>query len=116
MYRNLILLAVALILVAGMVPAASAASAFGHGFAWFNDDDGDGIPNGQDPDWIRPLDGSGYKFRHGLGVTVMPRSGPAASGNTYQHRFQYRHKSGAGTCIGTNPLQIRLRLRDGSCR
>ncbi|MDH4037950.1 MAG: hypothetical protein OEX18_02365 [Candidatus Krumholzibacteria bacterium] len=114
MHRNFILLAIALIVLVGVVPAASAASAFGHGFAWVNDHDGDGIPNGQDEDWIRPLDGSGFKFRHGFGVTTAPRSGPAASGNTYQHRFQYRQKSGAGTC--TNPLQIRLRLKDGSCR
>jgi hypothetical protein len=111
MYRNLILLAIALIVVVGVVPAASAASGYGNGFAWVNDDDGDGIPNGQDTDWIRPLDGSGYKFRHGY-VTRAPRSGPAASGNAFQHRFQYRNKTGAGTC----PLQTQLRLRDGSCR
>lgn len=27
----------------------------------FRDHDNDGIPNGQDPDWIRPQDGTGYK-------------------------------------------------------
>jgi len=25
------------------------------------DADGDGIPNGQDPDWVPPLDGTGYQ-------------------------------------------------------
>lgn len=29
------------------------------------DDDGDGIPNGQDPDFVRPQDGSGKKFMSG---------------------------------------------------
>ncbi len=28
------------------------------------DDDGDGIPNGQDPDWTPPLDGTGYQYQH----------------------------------------------------
>src|SRR4030042_5874256 len=26
------------------------------------DEDGDGIPNGQDPDFVKPKDGSGHKF------------------------------------------------------
>ena len=33
--------------------------------AFQRDDDGDGVPNGQDPDWKRPMDGSGYKSRFG---------------------------------------------------
>ncbi len=28
------------------------------------DSDGDGIPNGRDPDYVRPQDGSGQKFMH----------------------------------------------------
>lgn len=28
------------------------------------DSDGDGIPNGQDPDYVRPQDGTGQKFMH----------------------------------------------------
>jgi len=31
------------------------------------DSDGDGIPNSEDPDWICPLDGSGYGERQGYG-------------------------------------------------
>jgi len=31
------------------------------------DDDGDGIPNGQDEDWVRPQDGTGYKDQHRIG-------------------------------------------------
>jgi hypothetical protein len=42
------------------------------------DADGDGIPNGQDPDYVRPLDGSG----RGSGVTSV---------------------TGTGVCDGTGP-------------
>ena len=32
------------------------------------DADGDGIPNSEDPDWVRPADGSGYGQREGCGL------------------------------------------------
>lgn len=37
------------------------------GYRWqlMADDDGDGIPNGQDDDWVPPKDGDGYEHRHG---------------------------------------------------
>lgn len=35
-----------------------------YGSPQFADDDGDGIPNGQDADWTPPLDGTGYAFAH----------------------------------------------------
>lgn len=28
------------------------------------DDDGDGIPNGQDSDWTAPFNGTGYQYAH----------------------------------------------------
>lgn len=34
------------------------------------DADGDGIPNCQDPDWSRPLDGSGYRAQAGKGAGI----------------------------------------------
>ena len=98
MYRFIIVLAVVVGAVALMAPSASAGSGFGHGFAWVNDADGDGIPNGQDPDWVPPRDGSGYKLRNGFGTTT-PRVGPKA-------------RSGNPACTS---VQIRQRLRDGSC-
>jgi hypothetical protein len=36
------------------------------------DDDGDGIPNGQDPDYIAPHDGSGYRWGRGLTSYLVP--------------------------------------------
>ena len=67
----------------------------------FRDHDNDGIPNRQDPDWIRPQDGSGYQngqafkgdngqrfgnrsFRNnngGLGSGVCDLTGPKGNGN-----------------------------------
>ncbi|MBU1049616.1 hypothetical protein KKG90_06265 [Candidatus Bipolaricaulota bacterium] len=32
-----------------------------------HDADGDGILNSEDADWVRPMDGSGYGVRQGLG-------------------------------------------------
>jgi hypothetical protein len=37
----------------------------GYGDQQMADDDGDGIPNGQDPDWVPPQDGTGYQHEHG---------------------------------------------------
>jgi len=41
------------------------------------DHDGDGIPNGQDPDWTRPGDGTGYpdQNRYGKGTEWAGRAG-----------------------------------------
>ena len=38
---------------------------YGYGDLQMADDDGDGIPNGQDPDWVPPEDGDGYRYGHG---------------------------------------------------
>lgn len=76
-----------LLLVAMMVLSLAAASASAGPPAWANptpgicpnpgapDDDGDGIPNGQDPDYTRPQDGTGNQWRRGgsIGpVWLMP--------------------------------------------
>jgi hypothetical protein len=78
------------------------------------DADGDGIPNCQDPDWTRPLDGSGYMSQHRngqSGETGMTRGrmsgqmtkssfgkGSFRSGATAAARM-----SGTGVCDGTGP-------------
>lgn len=64
-------LAIASLLAVGVV--ALAGSGFGTSSSWepqqaaagecdlhSRDTDGDGIPNSQDADWVRPMDGSGY--------------------------------------------------------
>jgi len=121
MQRILIIVAVALAAVALIVPAASAGSGNGYGYVWLRDDDGDGIPNGQDPDWIRPEDGTGYQMKYGFGpfiATPLFTMGPAGNifsyAYLYQNRIRDRKHDGEGTPAG-DLLRLRLRLRDGSC-
>lgn len=62
------------------------------------DHDNDGIPNGQDPDWIRPKDGSGYKAGNGnggsgLGQGLGKGGFRGAAGGPF----------GTGVCDGTGP-------------
>lgn len=47
------------------------------------DHDGDGIPNGQDADYIRPLDGTGNQFGNGGNQHVD---------NMFQHSYRYMYK------------------------
>lgn len=76
---------------AGMgTTATGATTASGNQFA--RDDDGDGIPNGQDADWTKPLDGSGYKVQ-GRFAKGSFRTGVTAAART----------SGTGVCDGTGP-------------
>jgi len=61
------------------------------------DADGDGIPNAQDPDWTRPLDGTGYQSGAGCGCNSGSNAGCPFYGNG----------GGAGergTCLGANRL------------
>ena len=73
----------------------------------YRDHDNDGIPNGQDPDWAKQKDGSGYQNRYGQ----------ADSPGKYQNRkvlrqgnwgenssFRYnRQNFGSGVCLGLGP-------------
>ncbi len=61
------------------------------------DHDGDGIPNGQDPDYVRPQDGSGN--RHG-----NPGEPEVNGGNKNWYRNMYQWLSGvSGDVIGFGP-------------
>ena len=64
------------------------------------DADGDGIPNCQDPDWSRPLDGSGYKAQSKMGQGQKAGFGKSSfrTGVTSAART-----SGTGVCDGTGP-------------
>jgi len=103
-----------------------AQSAFRHQFRFIDengdgiadvlrDHDGDGIPNGQDPDWSRPQDGSGYQApsRYGQGTDGAGRSGLQAGqiSRTVFGKGSFRAGlsgtaslgAGAGLCDGTGP-------------
>lgn len=75
------------------------------------DDDGDGILNGQDPDYVRPGDGTGKKLgksqsfkggkgnggfglRNGTGTGIGPRDGSG---------FGRGAGNGSGVCDGSGP-------------
>jgi len=75
---------------AGKGTAADAKGAYSYQLT--RDDDGDGIPNGQDPDWVKPADGTGYQGQHKIGKGAF-RTGTAAAGRA----------SGTGVCDGTGP-------------
>jgi hypothetical protein len=66
-------------------------------FQWLRDDDGDGVPNCLDPDYVRPEDGSGYGK---LGQALL--SG-AQSGDKDQirDRDRLRERLHDGTCDGS---------------
>ncbi len=80
------------------------------------DADGDGIPNGQDPDWVKPGDGTGYKEQHqagpgngksaikaqGKGKGSMNRSG-LSKGSFRSGMSGAAKASGTGVCDGTGP-------------
>jgi hypothetical protein len=78
------------------------------------DADGDGIPNGQDPDWTRPLDGTGYKDQNRIGrpddteMTQGRKSGKITKSNFGKGSFRQGmtaagRTTGTGVCDGTGP-------------
>jgi hypothetical protein len=78
------------------------------------DADGDGIPNGQDPDWTRPLDGTGYKGQIRIGhpdgsdMVQGRKAGKIAKANFGKGSFRQGtmaagRKAGTGVCDGTGP-------------
>ena len=78
------------------------------------DADGDGIPNGQDPDWVKPADGTGYKNQNKngqpdeAGITQGKKAGQMTKSNFGKGSFQTGTTAagmmtGAGVCDGTGP-------------
>ena len=78
------------------------------------DADGDGIPNGQDPDWTKPEDGSGYKAQHRTGqsdeagMTQGRKAGKVTKSSFGKGSFRAGtsgagRTTGAGVCDGTGP-------------
>jgi len=112
-------LVLGLFLVSGETFGQSKAKKYGYGFVDLNgdgindnaiDSDGDGIPNCQDPDYVRLLDGSGQKFmrgnaaKHGRGG-YGPGDGTGNQGIGPKDGTGYGPGTGTGTgtCDGTGP-------------
>lgn len=62
------------------------------------DDDGDGIPNGQDPDYVRPQDGTGHQF--GKMHDSVRMYGKSHARGIGQRTRLHLH---TGVCDGTGP-------------
>jgi len=81
---------------------------------YFNDSDGDGIPNGLDPDYTPPADGTGFQYQRRGGAGVVSQ---VQTRSTYQWRemwtrenlrlligtFGFGPGTGTGVCDGTGP-------------
>jgi hypothetical protein len=78
------------------------------------DADGDGIPNGQDPDWARPLDGAGYKDQNRIGrpdraeMAQGRKAGKITKANFGKGSFRQGtmaagRTTGTGLCDATGP-------------
>ena len=80
------------------------------------DHDNDGIPNGQDPDWNRPEDGTGYKnrFQKGSANQFGNRKGFQGSGQWNNSSFRNGQNGlGGGICDGMGPKGNGLRKGRG---
>jgi len=69
----------------------------------FRDHDGDGIPNYQDPDWVRPQDGTGSGNGHGRmnrrGTRTMTTEKTRNSfSSSFQTFHNYGGNFGSGVC------------------
>jgi hypothetical protein len=83
------------------------------------DADNDGIPNCVDPDWVRPLDGSGYMNRYGHKHQHANQNAGQANGgcNNYNYNYSYNHQwqnsgsdtPGSGDPTDPDPSQNRNR-------
>ena len=66
------------------------------------DADGDGIPNGQDPDWVKPEDGTGNQHKYQHGLTGETGGGLFGVGHlfAYAHAFAWKGEHGTGQASG----------------
>lgn len=88
----------------------------------FRDHDGDGIPNFEDPDWIRPQDGTGYGSgqgkmngkRDGTGKRYNSmRGNQSGFASSFQMFNNFGGNYGAGVCDDTGLSTGRGRGRRG---
>ncbi len=115
--------ALALFLILGVAwmisaPAANAGNGPGTGsgnsffYQWFQDSDGDGIPNCEDEDWIRPEDGTG--FMHQIGnITGSVQATGSGSGNLFEYLWQHKLEN-KGEATGQSFFQYMFEHAQGS--
>lgn len=113
MRQILLLIAVTAVVIVIGAPQVEAVPAplYGHGFQWLRDDDGDGIPNCLDDDYVPPLDGTGYKMMHQGMTSGLVLDVPIVLGDRIRDRDKDQDQD-------RDPAydRIRLRLKDQSCQ
>ncbi|MCU0453351.1 MAG: hypothetical protein MUE68_06805 [Bacteroidetes bacterium] len=67
------------------------------------DADNDGVPNGKDPDFVRPMDGSGRKYMRGAGKA----QNGSGRGKGIGPQDGSGQCTGTGVCDGTGPKGAR---------
>jgi len=116
MNRILLIILVLAVSTAVGVPQSSAGTGNGdgHSYKWLRDADGDGIPNGLDEDWVRPLDGTGHQMKYGFG---SPLNGlflvSFSDGNVLRKQYRYRNDPSE---TGGDRIRSKEHRRDGSCQ
>jgi hypothetical protein len=77
------------------------------------DADNDGIPNCQDPDWVRPRDGSGYQSKYGYKHKNANKQsgGPNAYSYNYLWNNNWANSNGPNLCNPTAPNNSQGRNR-----
>lgn len=60
------------------------------------DHDSDGIPNGQDPDWTKPKDGTGNQFKNGNGSQVGNEFGKGNRNQSSKNQFGNKNEFRGG--------------------
>lgn len=96
-----------LLIVLGLIVLFIPMGAFAGDYEWWNDDDGDGIPNCLDPDYVAPQDGTGYQYGHGtddtfesvIGDNVIITGDPVPEGDGIPDQIRLKEKLQDGSCI-----------------
>jgi len=81
--------------------SAGEGNCFANFYQWLRDDDGDGIPNCLDPDYVKPEDGTGYGKLGPSSVDVQcGDQDQIRERDRIRERDQYKDGSCTGTCEG----------------
>jgi hypothetical protein len=77
------------------------ANAYHYFYQWLRDDDGDGIPNCLDPDYVKPEDGTGYGKKGEAAGGQVRHKYDYGNSNRGDEQFMNRYRSVPGECKGT---------------
>ncbi len=80
------------------------------------DHDNDGIPNGQDPDWTKPQDGTGNQFKKGNGDKSGNRNGNGNRNQNSNNQFGQKNEFRGGNSLNKQSFrQNRTGTGNGPC-